>query len=85
MSLYKDLRYNQGDKRDKNLTWQKVDAWLRETIELYNEILVAGTDYDPNQRQPLFIDIIIKVTIIRAYANLQNKKLLTSEKMLEFA
>jgi hypothetical protein len=33
----------------------------------------------------MFIDIIIKITIIRAYANLQNKKLLTAEKMLEFA
>jgi hypothetical protein len=47
--------------------------------------MVTGQSYDPNERQPLFIDIIIKVTIIRAYANLQNKKLLTSEKMLEFA
>lgn len=29
MSIYKELRYNQGDKKDKNLNWQKVDAWLR--------------------------------------------------------
>jgi len=47
--------------------------------------LVPDASYDPDEQQPLFIDLIIKITIIRAYANLQNKKLLTAEKLLEFA
>jgi hypothetical protein len=33
----------------------------------------------------LFIDLIIKITISRAYANIHNNKLLTAEKLLEFA
>lgn len=35
MSIYKELRYKDGYKRDRQLTWQKVDAWLRKAIELY--------------------------------------------------
>jgi hypothetical protein len=31
----------------------------------------------------LFIDLIIKITVCRAYANLNNKKILTAEKILE--
>jgi hypothetical protein len=85
MSIYKELRYNEGDKRDKQLNWQKVDAWLRKAIDLYQKIKVTGAAYDPMEQQPLFIDLIIKITIIRSYANLQNKKLLTSEKLLEFS
>ena len=85
ISIYKELRYKEGGKKDKQLNWQKVDAWLRKAIELYQKIQVAGQRYDPNEQQPLFIDLIIKITIIRSYANLQNQKLLTSEKLLEFA
>jgi len=38
MSLYKELRYKDGDMRDRNLTWTKVDAWFRQAIDFYNEI-----------------------------------------------
>lgn len=31
----------------------------------------------------MFIDLIIKITVCRAYANLNNKKILTAEKILE--
>ena len=37
----------------------------------------------PGKKQPLFIDLIIKITVCRAYANLNNKKILTAEKILE--
>lgn len=33
----------------------------------------------------MFIDLIIKITIIRAYTNIRNKKLLTAEKLLDCA
>lgn len=62
-----------------------MDAWLRKAIECYQIILVAGSNYNPDEQQPLFIDLIIKITIIRAFANVQNKKLLTAEKLLECA
>jgi hypothetical protein len=39
----------------------------------------------PESRQPLFMDLIIKITICRAFANLNNKKILTAEKILEQA
>ena len=61
------------------MTWTKVDAWLRKAIERYNFIKKTGT------KTPLFIDLIIKITISRAYANNKNKKLLTAEKILECA
>jgi hypothetical protein len=56
-----------------------VDAWLRKALELYTSIKCFEID------QPLFIDFIIKITICRAYANNKNKKLLTSERLLECA
>ena len=51
MSIYKELRYKEGDKKDKNLTWQKVDAWLRKAIERYKAILVPDEDalYSPDE------------------------------------
>jgi hypothetical protein len=88
MSLYKDLRYKQGDKRDKNLTWTKVDAWFNQAIKRYKLITWPDQDHsylDSEESQPLFIDIIVKITIIRAYANVQNKMVLTAEKLLECA
>jgi len=38
MSLYKELRYKEGDVRDRSLSWSKVDGWFREAIDLYNDI-----------------------------------------------
>jgi hypothetical protein len=38
ISLYKELRYKEGGKRDPTLTWHKVDAWLRKAIERYQNI-----------------------------------------------
>jgi hypothetical protein len=61
-------------------------------LERYNEIRVRAAEDDgdigagfgrPGKRQPLFIDLIIKITVCRAYANLNNKKILTAEKILE--
>ena len=52
---------------------------------LYSEIRVVADDGISGKKQPLFIDLIIKITICRAYANLKNKKILTSEKLLESA
>ena len=77
LCLYKELRYHSGAS-DPSLTWNKVDAWLRKAIERYQSIKFEGG-------QPLFIDLIIKITISRSYANIHNNKLLTAEKLLEFA
>eukprot|EP00347_Sterkiella_histriomuscorum_P007084 403350315 len=77
--LYKELRYNNGDQNDPSLTWNKVDAWLRQAIERYQGIKWS------NSSQPLFIDLIIKITISRSFANIHNNKLLTAEKLLECA
>jgi hypothetical protein len=77
MCLYKELRYKEGGKRDPSLTWHKVDAWLRRAIERYTFI--------KKEKQFVFIDIIIKITLCRGYANNKNKKLLTAEKILECA
>ena len=74
MCIYKDLRYGPGTSRDSTLTWNKVDAWLRKAIKKYSKIR--------KRRQPIFIDLIIKITICRAYVNNKNKKLLTTEKVL---
>lgn len=38
MSIYKELRYKNGGSRDRNLTWNKVDAWFRQAIALYKDI-----------------------------------------------
>jgi len=38
MSIYKELRYKNGGMKDRNLTWNKVDAWFRQAIALYKEI-----------------------------------------------
>lgn len=35
VSIYAEIRYKGGDKRDSTLTWHKVDAWLRKGIERY--------------------------------------------------
>lgn len=73
------MRYNNGDENDSSLTWNRVDAWLRQTIERYQIIKLNG------KSQPLFLDLIIKITISRSYANIHNNKLLTAEKLLECA
>ena len=49
----------------------------------YNDIKVVADGGASGKKQPLFIDLIIKITVCRAYANLNNKKILTSEKLLE--
>ncbi len=64
------------------MNWQLVDYELRQALQCYNDIKVS-VDYDEKKKQPLFIDLIIKITICRAYANLNNKKILTAEKILE--
>jgi hypothetical protein len=79
MCIFKQMRYQGNSEEDLTLTWHKVDAWLRKSIERYNSLKVEGL------KQPIFIDYIIKLTICRGYANNKNKKLLTAEKILESA
>ena len=43
MSLYKELRYKEGNRKDPTLNWQKVDAWLRKSIERYKGITHPST------------------------------------------
>ena len=80
MSRYKLLRYTPHNVKDKKLNWQLVDYELRQALEKYNDIRVK---VENGKKQPLFIDLIIKITVCRAHANLNNKKILTAEKILE--
>ena len=34
------------------------------------------------EKQPVFIDLIIKIMLCRVYTNIQDKKVLTAEKIL---
>jgi hypothetical protein len=82
MSRYKLLRYTPQNIKDKKMNWQQVDFELRQALEKYNDIKVK-VDAHSTKKQPLFIDLIIKITVCRAFANLNNKKILTAEKILE--
>ena len=84
MCRYKLLRYTPKNIRDtKEINWQIIDNELKEALRGYNSIRVPIDPYISNKKQPLFIDLIIKITICCAYANLNNKKILTAEKVLE--
>ena len=84
MCRYKLLRYTPKNIRDtKEINWQIIDNELKEALKGYNSIRVPIDPYISNKKQPLFIDLIIKITICCAYANLNNKKILTAEKVLE--
>ena len=83
MSRYKLMRYSPQNVKDPRMNWQLVDYELRQALERYNEIRVEVEGGVPGKKQPLFIDMIIKITVCRAYANLNNKKILTAEKILE--
>ncbi len=83
MSRYKLLRYTPKNIMDwKDINWQIVDNELKEALKAYNKIRVPISPEVP-YKQPLYIDLIIKITICCAYANLNNKKILTAEKVLE--
>ncbi len=58
MSRYKLMRYTPDNVRDKKMNWQLVDYELRQSLEKYNEIKI------PDSSQPLFMDLIIKITVI---------------------
>lgn len=79
--------------RGNNINWHIVDYELRQALEKYNQIRKCG-----GQREPIYLDLIIKITvsvflicnpfdvqICRAYANLMNRKILTAEKILDYA
>jgi hypothetical protein len=65
------------------MNWQVVDVELKEALKQYNQIRVYINESVSPKKQPLFIDLIIKITVCCAYANLNNKKILTAEKILE--
>ena len=84
MSKYKGLRYrgasafytenDEEGSKDISELWHETDRELRRAIELYSAI----TDTVNGQEQVTFIDMIIKLTICRAYANNQNVKKITA-------
>mmetsp|Transcript_42241 Transcript_42241/g.40462 ORF Transcript_42241/g.40462 Transcript_42241/m.40462 type:complete len:155 (-) Transcript_42241:261-725(-) len=79
MSRYKLLKYGHQKDNDERQNWQLIDAELRMALERYNEIKA------PHRDQPIFMDLIIKIYICRAYANLKSRKILTAEKILTSA
>lgn len=58
MSRYKLLRYDKEAVTDDKLNWQIVDAELRHATEKYYQIKSPK-----KAQQPLFMDIIIKITV----------------------
>ena len=62
--------------------WTNVDNCLTKAIQNYKEI---PKDPDDPRSQPLFIDLIIKLTICRAYANKQTNRFVTAQKILVVA
>jgi hypothetical protein len=91
--MYKNLRY----KPDSNYAynWNDADQKFNEVIERYSKkelrnpeeghpinAPLKGEGYGG---QPIFIDIIVKVMLTRVYVNIQDRKLLTAEKILDNA
>jgi Na+/citrate or Na+/malate symporter len=73
MTKYSPTKLNS----EKDSIWQNIDSELRDSIEKYNDIKISSTGI------PLFLDLIIVITICRTYSNLMNRKVLTAEKILE--
>jgi len=67
---------------DGTARWQKVDMWLRYAIEDYYKIKYSVKG---GIEQPVFIDLIIKLTICRAYALNSIHKVVTAKNVLSFA
>ena len=61
--------------------WSYVDDCLQKTIKNYKDIHTIVRDH----RQPIFIDLIIRLTIIRVQTNIKMNKLLTAKKILGVA
>lgn len=54
--------------------WSYVDENLSQAVMNYSKIKVTKNDHE----QPLFIDLIISLTICRAYANKEINRYLTA-------
>ena len=54
--------------------WSYVDSCFTKAIQNYKEIQTRVDGH----KQPVFIDIIIKLTIARAYANKQTNRIITA-------
>lgn len=78
--------------------WFNMDQLFIKVIERYNSkdlsvnkfttepIEMRVTEYTTGRKkQPIFIDLIIKVMLCRVYANVMDRKLLTAEKILDNA
>ena len=61
--------------------WRFVDETLAQAIENYENL----TTNKVGDRQPIFIDLIIKLRICRAYANNMNQKPLTAHRFINDA
>ena len=71
-------------------SWKKSDWWtyvdknLEKARQNYLQLFEA-TEGVEGTRKPIFLDIIIKLLICRAYANNVNKKPLSAHRLLERA
>jgi len=65
--------------------WNHVDKNLETAIDNYESIVQSPTSGDCDISTPIFIDLIIKLLICRAYVNNVNKKPLTAHRLLEEA
>jgi len=70
---YKEVRYNQ--KEVDADTWSQIDLMLRNSIELYSTLV------HPSNKKYIYVDLIIKLMILRGYVNTQARKYITAEKI----
>lgn len=59
-------------KYDDKESWQYVDRCLRESIVAFQSIL------DPSSDTYLYIDLIVKLILMRVFANQQSRKFITA-------
>ena len=64
--------------------WQFVDTTLAQAIKNYEDRDLSVRN-DHGVSQPIFIDLIIKLKICRAYSNNMNQKPLTAHRYLKEA
>lgn len=58
---YKEVRYHQ--KEPDTDTWSQIDLLLRASLELYSTLV------DPDTKKHIYVDLIIKLMILRGFVN----------------
>ena len=76
-----NTEHNEGGTMTDSEWWTYIDNCLAKSITNYGAI----TDIINGHKQPVFIDLIIKLTIARAYCNSRTSRIVTAQKILSVA